>query len=1027
MTLRPFVYAALALLAGLVPVAGRAGAPPTVNAPGVTVSPGTCSGSLVSRMCLEVPASTKVYLTCTATKGRDGLLVPASLVSAFRFAVTGGALAAAEVAVTPAASQTGSVEWTTPADGGATASCWAVGGLDVSAPSHVAVAVVPAPPAPVVSGLAAPEGQVLVGATRAFAVAATDPSGGELTYLWSASAGSFAGQGTPGILWTAPAIGGNAVLQVTVTSSNGGVAVQQINVDVATSLFQGGLSVNVAGPRRIAAAPSGDLAVAEATGRLHLLTRLGGLRAVRDLDEGVVAVAASSDAFYASTVKGSILKIDLRSGKVQARYALGIAQGPTGLAWDAAHQLLWMTHRAAGVVQAIRADGSSAVSIASAGGAPLNDAYDVAVDASSGLVWVTQDSNDSGPVAHAFQADGTFVRSIASGEVHRAGGIAASNGKVYLSDGFAGQVQVLSAADGAKVGSLGSFGTAPGQLRQPSGLVVLGNGDLLVANLAVGRLDRFGDGAALPGCAGDTDCDGLSDVAEAAAGLDASDASDALADADKDGLSNQEEVALGTSAFQKDTDGDGVNDADEALAGYDPLDPDDRAASLVATAPTSTEPGQVKVTAIFVGTGSCSADWKQTEGPAISLKDAATTSPSFVARAAGTYVLEGVARCTKTGPVVVSPASRVEVVVANAAPFADAGRVSVVTPGEWVNLTAARSSDANGDRLAYTWEQSAGPAARTTAKGASLTVRPVEAGYHAFKVVARDAAGAAGEAEVPVIVVEPFANVPTASAVSTVLVGEVGAPVQLEVVSTFGTTYTWEQVSGPLASGLDPVVPATSFTPTAAGRHVFRVTAWNGALRSAPETVQVYVAEAGAGLPEATVTAPAIAAVGAPSAVNATVARAASSGALEYRWRQVSGPAVGLTRGDRADATVVPFAAGWVELELTVIENGVPGVPARVGFEALAAGKPLPKAVVTGKRFAVAGELVLLDGTRSTGAKRFRWTQVAGPWVALTASAARQTFVPPVAGQYVFELEVDDGAVRSRPQQVSVFVMSEEN
>lgn len=1025
MTLRPFVYAAIALLAGLVPVAGRAGAPPTIDAPGVTVSPGACSGSLVSRMCLEVPAASKVYLTCAATKGRDGLLVPASMVSAFRFAVTGGALAAAEVSVTPSASQTGSVEWTTPAEGGATATCWAVGGVDVSAPSHAAVAVVPAPPAPALSGLTAPEGQTLIGTTLPFAVTAVDPAGGELTYLWAVSAGSFSGQGTPAIAWTAPSIGGNAVIQVTVTSASGGVAVQQINVDVATSFFQGALSVTMKMPRRVAAAASGDLAVADATGKLHLLTRQGGLRAVRDLEEGVVAVAASPDAFYASTSKGSVLRVDVRTGKVLTRYALGVAQGPTGLAWDAANGLLWMTHRAAGVVQAIRPDGSSAVSLSSAGGVPLTDAYDVAVDASTGLVWVTQDSNVSGGVAHAFQADGTYVRSIAAGQVLRAGGIAAANGKVYLSDGFAGQVQILTAA-GDKVGSVGTFGNAPGQLRQPSGLVVLGNGDLLVANLDVGRLDRFGDGQALPGCAGDTDCDGLSDVAEAAAGLDASDASDALADADQDGLSNQEEVALGTSAFKRDTDGDGVSDADEALAGYDPLDPDDRAASLVATAPTSSDPGQVKVTSIFVGTGTCSADWKQTGGPAVTLSGATSTAPSFVARAAGTYVLEGVARCTKTGPVVVSPASRVEVVVANVAPFADAGRVTVVSPGEWVNLSAASSSDSNGDRLAYAWEQSAGPAARADAKGATLTVRPLEAGYHAFKVVARDAAGAAGEAEVPVIVVEPYANVPTASAVATVLVGEVGVPVPLEVVSTFGTTYTWEQVSGPRASGLDPVVPATSFTPTAPGRHVFRVTAWNGSLRSAPETVQVYVADAGADLPETTVTAPAVAAVGSPSPVTGSVARA-GSGALEYRWRQVSGPAVGLTRGDRADATVVPFAAGWVELELTVTENGVPGVPARVGFEALAGGKPLPRAVVTGKRFAVAGELVLLDGTRSTGAKRYRWTQVAGPWVALTATAARQSFVPPVAGQYVFELEVDDGAVRSRPQQVSVFVMSEEN
>ncbi|MBK9517525.1 MAG: hypothetical protein IPO09_09270 [Anaeromyxobacter sp.] len=976
-------------------------------------------------MCLEVPASSKVFLTCTAAKGRDGLIAPASLVSAFRFAVTGGVLAAPEVAVSPAALQSGSVEWTTPAEGGATASCWAVAGVDVSAPSHVAVAVVPAPPAPALSGLAAPEGQVLVNAKLAFAVTAVDPAGGELTYLWETSAGAFTGQGTPAIAWVAPATAGNAVIKVTVTSSSGGVAVDQVNVAVANSLFQGGLSTQLRKPRRVAAAPTGELAVADGVGRLHLLTRLGGLRAVRDLDEGVVTVTGAPGAFYASTTKGNILKLDVHSGKVLSRYKLGLAEGPTGLAWDAAHELLWMTHRAAGVVQAIRTDGSTAALFTTAGAARLNDVYDVAVDASTGLVWVTQDASSTGALAHAFQADGTYVRSIGGGQVLLAGGIAAAGGKVYLADAFAGQVQVLT-SEGANVGAVGSFGTGPGQLRQPAGMALLSNGDLLVANYDVGRLDRFGDGTALAGCAGDTDCDGLTDAAEAAAGLDAADSTDALADADQDGLSNQDEVALGTKVFLADSDGDGLRDGDELLAGYDPLDAGDHAASLVASAPARTEPGQVKVTGVFVGSGTCTATWKQVDGPAVTLSGAATTSPTFVARAAGTYALEGVAACTKLGPVVTSPPSRVEVVVQNAVPFADAGRVAVVSPGDRVNLSAARSTDANGDRLSFSWEQTAGPAAAALAKGATYSVQPLGAGYHAFKLAARDAGGAVGEAEVPVIVVEPFVNVPTALAVSTVLTGQVGAPVALEVVSTFGTTFSWEQVSGPQASGLDAAAAATTFTPTAPGRHVFRVTAWNGGLRSAPETVQVYVAEAGAALPEAMASAPAKASVGAAVALDGGASAAGAGGALSYRWRQVSGPAAGLTNGDRSAATVVAFAPGFVEFELQVTEAGVAGVPVRVGFEALTAGRPLPLARPSVQPSAIVGELVRLDGLRSSGARSFRWTQVAGPWVQLRTNLATPTFVPPAAGQYVFELEVDDGVARSRPQQVSVLVTGEE-
>ena len=76
---------------------------------------------------------------------------------------------------------------------------------------------------------------------------------------------------------------------------------------------------------------------------------------------------------------------------------------------------------------------------------------------------------------------------------------------------------------------------------------------------------------------------------------------------------------------------------------------------------------------------------------------------------------------------------------------------------------------------------------------------------------------------------------------------------------------------------------------------------------------------------------------------------------------------------------------------------------------------------------ALVGELVRLDGAASVGATRWRWTQVAGPWVALQSTLVNPTFVPAGAGQYVFELEVDDGSARSRPQQVSVLVTGEGN
>jgi len=68
------------------------------------------------------------------------------------------------------------------------------------------------------------------------------------------------------------------------------------------------------------------------------------------------------------------------------------------------------------------------------------------------------------------------------------------------------------------------------------------------------------------------------------------------------------------------------------------------------------------------------------------------------------------------------------------------------------------------------------------------------------------------------------------------------------------------------------------------------------------------------------------------------------------------------------------------------------------------------------------GELVLLDGRASTGAIRHRWTQVEGPWVAVYQGEVA-SFHALAPGVYGFELEVDDGSVRSAPAKVSVVVM----
>jgi hypothetical protein len=301
-----------------------------------------------------------------------------------------------------------------------------------------------------------------------------------------------------------------------------------------------------------------------------------------------------------------------------------------------------------------------------------------------------------------------------------------------------------------------------------------------------------------------------------------------------------------------------------------------------------------------------------------------------------------------------------------------------------------------------------------------------EEGAYRFKVTAADPAGSLETAETFVVALDHH-KVPVAAAVSPVL-SEVGHQVFLDAngsIRKSGATFEWAQVAGPkvAVTGTDGAV--ASFVAAAAGSYAFEVTVSNKGLSSPPALVQVFVAGAGLALPVAAPTAPAIAAVGTEVKLDGAGSASTAGGTLQYAWRQTAGPAAGLGSPDRALATAYLFAPGSYEFELTVKDAAGVSLPARVRFEARKDGKAIPVARVTGPATAVTGQKIALDGRGSTGGASFRWTQLGGPWVVLEGGALA-TFKPMAAGTYVFELEVDDGQVRSAPTRLSVVVTGDE-
>jgi sugar lactone lactonase YvrE len=790
--------------------------------------------------------------------------------------------------------------------------------------------------------------------------------------------------------------------------------------DIGASVYQDGLGARMIGPRKVAATAEGELFVVDVQERLHRLTRRGEL--VGTTLEGVTAVAAGSGVVFAAMRDATLLQVDARTGRTLGRFELRSSDLASGLAYDEARSTLWIAF-SSGVLQARRPDGQVVHELDTAGTRRLVRLVDVAVDP-AGVIWVAQDRAGDGGFIHAFDAvTGAYLQSVgssAAGQVQIAGGLAFVAGRLYVSDLFSGHVQIVDPPSGAVLDVIGKYGAEAGSLRSPAGLAFMTNGDLLVANMDTNRLDRFGSGAALPICLGDQDCDGLSDFWELAYGMDPADPRNALTDVDGDGLNETEEYAARTDPRRADTDGDGYGDSAEVLAGYDPVDPEDHLPVLALDVPFEVEPGLVQLHGTVNDRGrlgDCGVSWRQVAGPVISLEGASTLDPAFIARR-GVFGFEAVATCAGQA----GRAALIAVTVRNVPPQADGGRVVTVAAGKRANLVGAFSSDANGDKMSFVWDQLLGAPVVGTTPGQQLGTQLSIPGYYLFRLGVTDPSGAEGAAEVPVVVVGDT-GAPTALA-STPILARTGDRAVLDASGSFrspSATFYWEQIAGPWAELENPESEAPAFVVPGPGRYAFQVSVIEDGASSPPATVEVYAADVNAELPVARIDAPPIAAVNRPITLDGGQSAASGGAALGYSWRQVSGPAAGLTRADRAAAIVVPFAPGAYEFELLVDDGVAVSLPARVRMEARADGLPIPRAVASAPGMATVGQVVPLDGTASTGAAGYRWTQVEGPWVAVEQGRVG-AFRPLVPGVYGFELQVDDGKVRSAPSRVSVMV-----
>ena len=271
-------------------------------------------------------------------------------------------------------------------------------------------------------------------------------------------------------------------------------------------------------------------------------------------------------------------------------------------------------------------------------------------------------------------------------------------------------------------------------------------------------------------------------------------------------------------------------------------------------------------------------------------------------------------------------------------PAANAGADQTVNEGDGVTLDGSASSDPEGDALAYTWTQTAGPPvtldladpARPTFVAPPV---PRDGATLTFQLVVSDGQQASAPAFVNVTVTN-VNHAPSADAGPEQVVNE-GSPVALDGSASFdpdgdNLSYVWTQTGGPSVALADATTAQPSFVAPSVGQATalltFALTVGDG-LASASDSVSVLVENvnhpptADAGSDQTRIE-------GATVTLDGTASSDPDADPLTYAWTQSSGPAVTLSGSTSATPTFVapPVTAGGATLVFRLlVSDGLGG------------------------------------------------------------------------------------------------------